>query len=399
MPWKCASAVRLREDFVLRALRACEPFSHLCRRFGISARCGYKWLKRFRLGGLAALRDASRRPHHLARQKHACWKTRLGRARRSRPHWGAKKLRAHLRRLYPRVRLPSVRTLGYWLKELGLVGARPHRARQGPQVPHPGLTVPWRLHQVWTVDFKGWVRTADGRRQEPLTVREARSRYLLEIRLLPNQSETAVRRAMTRLFKREGLPEAIRVDNGAPFGGPKAALGLSVLSVWWLRLGIRVEFTRRARPADNGAHEQMHGCYKAEVLQTPAAHRQALQRRTNRWRRDYNQRRPHEALGQKTPAQYYRPSPRPMPRQLPNPQHPKGAALCLVNAKGEIRWHHRQRLIGRAFAGQRIALLPLGKHHHAVHLGKLLIGQLHRNDQAGMRPAQWSRLPSSPIKA
>jgi len=229
-------------------------------------------------------------------------------------------------------------------------------------------------------------------------VREAKSRYLLDIRLLPNQSEAAVRRAMTRLFRREGLPEVIRVDNGAPFAGPKAALGLSVLSVWWLRLGIRVEFTRKAHPSDNGAHEQMHARYKAEVLQLCAAHRQALQRRTNRWRQDYNQHRPHEALGQKTPAQCYRPSARPMPRELLSAQHSKGAALCQVNAKGEIRWHHRQRLVGRAFAGQCIALLPMSDHHCTVHLGNLLIGELHLKDQAGMRPAQWSRLPSSPLR-
>ena len=265
-------------------------------------------------------------------------------------------------------------------------------------VPHPGLTVPRRRHQVWTVDFKGWFRTADGQRQEPLTVREAKSRYLLEIRLLPQQSDHAVRRVLTRLFRRHGLPSAIRVDNGAPFGG-KGALGLSRLSLWWLRLGIRVEFTRRARPGDNAAHEQLHRCYKAEVLAPPAGHRHAQQRRTDRWRYDYNHRRPHEALGQKPPGRTYRASTRPWPQTLPALRYPKNWLQRRVRPHGDIKWQGRLRFVGRAFVGQTLGLKTLTPHGWAaVHLGPLLIGELHAKDAAGMRPARWQRLPHHPLK-
>lgn len=166
---------------------------------------------------------------------------------------------------------------------------------------------PPRPNQVWTVDFKGWFRTADGGRQDPLTGRDLFSRYGLCLRLLPNQGGRPVRRAMRRLFGQRGLPDAIRVDNGSPFGG-NGALGLSRLSVWWLRLGIRVEFTRRARPGDNAGYEQFHGCYQREVVAAGAVHRAAMQQRSTRWLAHYNEQRPHEARGPKTPAQVYRKS-------------------------------------------------------------------------------------------
>src|SRR5712671_3016419 len=397
MPWKTSSIVSQRQHFALAALRSLKPFVRLCAEYSISPKTGYKWLARYRAGGTGALGDHSRRPKRCARQPQAHWKRGVQQVRRSRPHWGAKKILARLRELHPRKRLPALRTIGRWLRELGLVGPRSRRARRGPFVPHRGLTTPRQLHQVWTVDFKGWFRTADGQRHEPLTVREARSRYLLEIRLLPDQSDSAARRAMTRLFRRHGLPAVIRVDNGSPFGG-KGALGLSRLSLWWLRLGIRVEFTRRARPGDNAAHEQMHRCYKAEALDPPAADRRAQQRRTDRWRHDYNHHRPHEALGQKPPARAYAPSKRRWPPRLPALCYPQSFVTRRVRPHGEIKWHGRLRFIGRAFVGETLGLKTLSPHHWAVHLGPLLIGELHSKDPSGMRPARWQRLPQKPLK-
>ena len=397
MPWKTSSIVLERQRFALAALRSIKPFARLCAEYAISRKTGYKWLARYRVGGAGALPDQSRRPRRCAKKKPAYWKRCVRQVRRSRPHWGAKKILAQLRELHPRKRLPALRTIGCWLRELGLLGARVRRARRGPAVPHPGLTTPRHRHQVWTVDFKGWFRTADGQRHDPLTVREAKSRFLLEIRLLPDQSDSAARRTMIPIFRREGLPAAIRIDNGSPFGG-KGALGLSRLSVWWLRLGIRVEFTRRARPGDNAAHEQMHGRYKAEALNPPAANRRAQQRRTDRWRHDYNHHRPHEALGQKPPARLYRPSKRRWPQRLPALHYPPSFAVRRVRPHGDIKWQGRLRFIGRAFVGETIGLKALSAHHWAVYLGALLIGELHAKDAPGMRPAHWQRLPEKPLK-
>lgn len=396
MPWNPFSVLE-RERFALRALRACEPFSHTCELFGISRKTGYKWLARYRASGCSAMADQSRRPRYPAKQIPACWKLRVAAVRQARPHWGARKIRQRLRQLHPRLHLPSVRTIGRWLLALGCIKTRQRRARRGPSVPHPGLTVPCRVHQVWTIDFKGHFRTADRVRHDALTIREAKSRYLLDIRLLPNQSDATVRKAMTRVFKREGLPTAIRVDNGSPFGG-KGALGLSRLTVWWLRLGIRVEFTRRARPGDNAAHEQMHSRYQAEVISQPASCRQLVQRRSDRWRQDYNHHRPHEALAQRTPSQCYRVSRRFMPTTLSDLSYPSGTIVRRVRPHGDIKWQGRLRYIGRAFTGQRIGLKALGASHHAVLFGPLLIGELHLQDPGGIRPAHWKRQPQTPLK-
>jgi hypothetical protein len=264
------------------------------------------------------------------------------------------------------------------------------RARQGPPLPGPGLTRARQSNHVWTVDFKGWFRTADGVRQEPLTVRDLFSRFVLCLQLLPNQDDAHARRVLQHLFRRRGLPGIIRVDNGAPFAG-QGALGLSRLSVWWLRLGIRVEFTRRARPGDNAGHEQFHGCYQREIVAGGGAQRHALQRRSDRWRTNYNHDRPHEALGQRLPAEVYRPSRRPYPQGLPPLVYPQRWAVCLVRKRGDITWQGRQRFIGRAFAGERLGLKRAGDQRWNVYLGRQLIGQLYAQDRAGMRPARWQR--------
>src|SRR5215210_285170 len=304
MPWKTVSLLKVRQRLVEAALARRQTLQKLCQRFGVSRKSAYKWLARFRRRGLPGLRDHSRRPRRSPTRLSSHWVKAVSQWRRRRPHWGAKKIYQQLRRKHPRRRVPCARTVQRWLKRLGWVRARVRRARRGPALPHPGLTMATRSNQVWTVDFKGWFRTRDGVRQEPLTVRDLFSRYGLCLRLLPNQDDRPVRRAMQRLFREQGVPEAIRVDNGSPFAG-KGALGLSRLSVWWLRLGIRVEFTRRARPGDNAGHEQFHGCYQSEVVALGAPHRAALQRRSSRWLAHYNQERPHEALDQEVPARRY----------------------------------------------------------------------------------------------
>jgi len=390
MPWKTVSLLKVRQRLIQAVLVRGRTVQQLCARFGVSRKTAYKWLNRFRQRGLGGLRDQSRRPRRSPGRLPPGWGKLIGRVRRARPHWGAKKIHQRLRRQYPRRALPCVRTIQRWLRRAGWVRPRPKRARPGPAVRHPGLTVARRPNQVWTVDFKGWFRTEDGVRQEPLTVRDLFSRYGLCLRLLPNQDQGPVRAVLVRLFGARGMPEAIRVDNGSPFGG-KGALGLSRLSVWWLRLGIRVEFTRRARPGDNAAHEQFHGCYQREVVARGATQRRPMQARSTRWLAGYNQERPHEALAGRTPAQLYRPSRRPYPKTLPPLTYPQRWKVRRVRNRGHIKWRARLRFIGRAFVGQTVGLQPLNAAVHAVYLGQLLIGHLHDQDAGGMRPAHWRR--------
>jgi len=271
---------------------------------------------------------------------------------------------------------------------LGLKCRRLRRSRRGPELPRQVLSLARRSNQVWTVDFKGWFRTADGKRAEPLTVRDLFSRYLLEVRMLVDQRWEPVRRVFLRLFQRYGYPAVIRVDNGSPFGSTGPA-GLSKLSAWWTALGIRVEFMAPAHPEQNAGHEQMHGVLKAEVTRPASSNRRAQQRRSDRWRKTYNEIRPHEALKQRTPAMVYRP--RPGAEREPSVSYPRHWAVRQVRSNGQIKWQGRKRSVGEAFAGYPVGLQSKGGGVWAVHFGGHLIGQLWASDVGGMRPARQSR--------
>ncbi len=391
MPWKIASEIGERTRFVLGALKATESFTQLCRSFGISRRVGYKWLYRFEHGGRQALRDRSRRPRRCPTQIKRSWLQIIRTTRRKHPRWGAKKLHVRLLSKRWKTPVPSVRTIGRCLKRLQLVARRPRRARPGPLLLAPPLTAARAPNAVWTVDFKGWFLTRNGERAQPLTVRDLFSRYILAIQLLPNQRETTVRQALQCCFERYGLPQVIRVDNGPPFGG-NGALGLSQLSVWWLRLNIQVEFGRRACPQDNAGHEQMHRVLKAETACPPARTVLEQQKRSEQWRKHYNQQRPHEALNQQVPARFYHPSRRRVPTKLPPWHYPTpNWEVRRVHTKGQIKWQGRLRFIGRAFIGQWIGLKPAGADQWEIYWGRQLLGVLHQQDLGGIRPARIHR--------
>ena len=365
--------------------------AELCRQANVSQKTGFKWWRRFRVEGGRGLRDRSRRPHHSPTRTPTRWLNAVRRVRQRHPTWGGKKIYAWLRRRHPHARLPKPRTITDWLQRWGLGRRSARRARRGPPCPRPALTVPRRPNQVWTVDFKGWFRTGDGQRVDPLTVRDLFSRYLLGIRLLRHRHQQ-VYRYFQRLFARHGLPEIIRVDHGPPFAGD-GALDWSRLSVWWVSLGIRVEFTGRARPQDNAAHEQMHRVYQVEVARRPAPTPAAQQRRTDRWIRHYNWERPHEALGQRVPAEVYRRSRRRYRSALRPGRYPRTWRTGRVTASGYVRWRGRLRVIGRAFGGQRVGFKPVAAGVQEVYFLNHLIGLLVDTDRGGMRPAHWSKAP------
>jgi putative transposase len=237
------------------------------------------------------------------------------------------------------------------------------------------------------VDFKGWFRTRDGQRVNPLTVRDLFSRFILGIRLVPLE-HGPVQQCFQALFIRYGQPKVIRVDHGAPFAGV-GPLDLSRLSAWWLRLGIRVEFTRRACPQDNGAHEQMHRIYKADTATPPAAPPRAQQRRSTGWIHYYNHQRPHEALGQRVPATLYYKSRRRYRGALATLRYRRHWSTRRVSSRGFIHWRGRARGIGRAFEAENIGLKPVSPGRYEVYFHQHLIGVLVETDPGGMRPARW----------
>lgn len=384
MPWKIQSAIGERWRLVKSLLRNEQSVKYWCAVFGISRKTAYKWKARFLVQGCQGLSDCSRRPRKSPAQLRKRGVQQIRRLRQKYPSWGPKKIRAYFQRQGRQG--PCERTIGRWLQRLKLNRPARRRPRKACVRFYPKLTRAQRPNQVWTVDFKGWFGAGNGERCEPLTVRDLFSRYGLAARVLPTQHLVPVKAVFTRLFRQRGLPETIRIDNGGPFAS-RGPAGLSQLSAWWVRLGIRVEFTRPACPQDNGSHEQFHRVLKRETAWPPAATRRGQQHRCTCWLRNYNHRRPHEALGQTVPGQWYRKSQRAFPKRLPQIHYPKNYQVRQVRSNGEIRWAGRKRFIGEAFVGHPVGLRPLKPGVHAVKFADLLIGHLHRSDMGAMRPA------------
>jgi putative transposase len=388
MPWKNTSIVGERLQLVKALLRGEQSVTHCCRLFGVSRKTAYKWVKRFTEGGRGDLGDRSRRPHRVPLRMRRQWIQRITQERKRHRHWGPKKIQACLLRRYGQA--PAIVTIARWLQRLQLVKRRRRRPRKACWLAVPPLTRATAPNQVWTADFKGWFRTGNGQRIEPLTVRDLFSRYVLVIRLLPDQRWRPTQAVFTQLFRRQGLPRVIRTDNGGPFASTGPAR-LSRLSAWWITLGIRVEFTRPGHPEDNGAHEQMHRVFKAETTQPVAATRRGQQHRTTCWVKHYNGIRPHQSLGQEVPKSWYRKSQQRMPRHRSAMRYPVEWQQRQVRSNGEIKWGGRKRFIGEAFVRHRIGLKPIKRNVQAVYFGELLIGHLHDNDPGAMRPAVYQR--------
>jgi len=318
------------------------------------------------------------------------WLKRVRRWRFRHPTWGAPKLRWALRRRYGGRRLPSEAAIGRWLSHWALTRKPRRSAHKGPRRERPKLTVGRRPNEVWTVDFKGWFRTGDGTRVEPLTVRDLASRYVLGIVLLRRQNIADCRRAFEGLFREYGLPRVMRADNGSPFGAT-GALGLTRLSAWWVKLGIEMEFIAPGHPEQNGAHEQFHRVYQAEAVAPAAGSFRGQKVRSERWRGHYNQQRPHEGLRMRVPAEVYHRSRRKLPRRLKPWRYPRGWESRLVRGKGMISFQGRGRFIGEAFEGERVGLKVSRPGVWAVYFGPHPIGELwDRDGTTGIR-AIWYR--------
>jgi len=359
MPWKESNVVTLREEFVLKAMSPVMDFSALCKEYGISRKTGYKWMVRFKQGGLPALRNASRRPHSSSSALDEATVCELIRIKTtSASNWGPKKVLALYERLHGSSHAPSLSSVKRILDRAGFVQRRRRPRRDAPARIQEGI-VATKPNQQWTVDFKGWWKTRDGARCEPLTVRDAYSRFLLDLRAMDSTSERAVRRAFERLFECYGLPESIRSDNGSPFASHQAPLGLTRLSSWWVALGIRLDRIDPGRPDQNGAHERIHRDIRAELQLSPANGMEASQALFDQWRHDFNWVRPHEALNMQVPGKIYAPSQTVYEPGPPDLNYPPDWLERRVMPKGAICLLNHTIHVSKAVGGFTLGLQPL----------------------------------------
>ena len=268
------------------------------------------------------------------------------------PSFGPKKIKARLAMDQPGIGWPAASTIGDILKRNGRIMAKPRRRKAIDR--GDIITVSDQPNDEWAIDFKGWFRTIDGTRCDPLTVSDTASRYLIDARIVP-PTYSGVRAAMERIFSDIGLPLAIRSDNGSPFGSVGAG-GLSKLSVWFLKLGIEPRYIPPGSPQHNGRHERMHRTLKAETAKPPAHCLGQQQLRFNLFCNYYNEERPHEALGQSPPAQHWHPPKLTMPERLQDPWYDADTQVRRVWANGTIKWHGREIFIGEAFGGETVGL-------------------------------------------
>lgn len=355
------------------AYQAGESKLELSRQFGVAPRIVAKWLKRYEQQGPAGLVDRSRAAHVHPNQTPDAVVERILALRQAHPLWGAPKLRAILQQRHPELHCPAASTIGETLRRAGLTQQRKIRRRTPPHsrpLAHAGAP-----NEVLSIDFKGWFVCADGERVDALTILDNYSRYLLCCQTVERCDYDHVRALLDRVFRDYGLPRAIRSDNGSPFATTTLG-GLSRLSVWWLKLGIAVERIEPSKPAQNGRQERFHRTWQRHTASPPAANRRAQQEAFRRFRSEYNEQRPHQALGQRPPASVYEPSPRRYPRPLLEMEYPRGWAVRKVHKSGALDWRGCEVHATRVLWGERVGLEEIADGVYRVWFGSLALGDL-----------------------
>lgn len=373
MPWMETVPMDERKKFVEACRRRAWTMTELCDRFSVSRKTGYKWLRRADEEGWVGVRDRSRKP------KSCPWRTPVEveeaviAVRVAHPSWGPVKILEYLEKRRPELTLPAASTAGRLLDSRGLVARR--NARRRWRHPSGPLIRPIAPNEVVTADFKGQFRTGDGVYCYPLTIADSFSRYLLRCQALSSVSTVEARPVFERLFREVGLPLAIRTDNGAPFSAT-GLHGLCGLSVWWMQLGIQHQRIRPGHPQDNGRHERMHRTLKAATARPPAAHQRGQQRRFDLFRQEYNEVRPHQALGGETPASLWRPSLRPYPSRIAPPQYAGHFEKRLVSNAGCFRFKKQVIFLSRALKQEWIGLEETEDGIWSVHYYDVLLARL-----------------------
>jgi transposase InsO family protein len=348
--------------------------TELAARYGISRKTAYKWVARYAADRAHGLAERSRAPHTHGRAMDEETARTILALRHRHPHWGPKKLRAVLLERDPTRAWPAASTMGDTLRRAGLTQPR-RRRRYTVPLTRP-LAAAQAPNDVWTADFKGWFRTGDGQRCDPLTMADACSRFVLCCQITA-PSERGVRPWFERAFREYGLPRVLRTDNGAPFATTGAG-HLSHLAVWWLKLGIQLDRIDRGHPEQNGRHERFHLTLQEETTRPPAATAAQQQRRFDRMRHEFNTVRPHEALGQQPPARVYVASPRPYPDRLEEPWYDATHQVRRVKSRGHIKWHGDLVFISEAVRGETVGVAETDGGDWLVRFMQVELGRIDR---------------------
>lgn len=351
--------------------------SELARQFEVSRPTVYRWIRR----GEASepLSDRSRAPHEIPHRTDSELMAEALELRVRHPKWGPKKLVAVLRRRRPEVVWPAPSTVGDLLKREGLVA--PRRRRNRAILVREKLIEPSYAGQIMTADFKGHFRLGNGTYCYPLTIADPFSRFIYAIHALDSPNTTGSRPVFDRVFRKHGIPQIIMTDNGEPFCAPQGFARLSMLSVDWLRLGIELRQSRPGHPQDNGRHERMHKTLKDETARPPSQTMRHQQRRFDEFRSEFNNERPHESLGQRTPGSIHVDPVRKYSRRVPEPVYPGHFEVRVVGRGGEIRWRGERFFLSQCLGGQSIGLEEVDDGVWSIYFMSKLLGRFDERDR------------------
>ena len=354
MGWMETCAVDERMRFVMAIEAQEESVAAACRRFGVSRKTGYKWLERYREAGVEGLLERSRAPlHHPQAITEEIAEQCLA-VRRTHPTWGPVKVRAWLERHASQTPWPAASTIGMLFDREGLTVKRRVRRRCPPSsTPFADCGA---ANDVWCIDFKGWFLTGDGTHCEPLTLSDGYSRYLLRCQVMPRTDSEHVWPVLDAAFREFGLPRRLRSDNGSPFAS-RGAGGLSKLSVKVVKAGVMPERITPGKPQQNGRLERLHLTLLQDTANPPARSLREQLERLRGFQCLYNEERPHQALGNDTPAEHYTVSPRRFDGVLREPDYGPDHAVRRVRHSGEIRWQGNKIYISEALIGEPVGLI------------------------------------------
>lgn len=391
MPWKETSAMDQRVQLIADWLSGDYRKSELSRMYGISRPTADKWIQRYDEQGPPGLEELGRAPHRHPNQTAEELRALIVETKLQRQKWGPKKVLDWLRDKRPELKWPADSTGGEILKRAGLVQARRRRRRVAPySAPFGACGAP---NQSWSADFKGDFLLGNGRRCYPLTISDNYSRYLLLCRALGRPRYEEVQPWFEWVFRESGLPDVIRTDNGAPFAS-LALGGLSQLSKWWIKLGIKPERIQPGKPGQNGRHERMHKTLKEGVA--PQSDLRAQQRQYDPFQEEYNWERSHESLGRKTPGSVYRTSPRSYPTKLPELEYESGVTVRRVRRRGAIKWKGQLLYLTHVLANEPVGLKPIDDDKWELRYGFHLLGIFDERTR-NIRPAPaWHRANCAP---
>jgi len=372
MPWKESRIVDQRLQFLSSYQKEEMSFADLCREFGVSRPTGYRWINRYKEVGPKGFLDLSRKPHSCSHATPDAIEHAILALRSRYPSWGARKLKARLEKLEPGVAWPVASTFGNILNRAGLTSPKRKKRRTTPySEPFSEVTAP---NQLWCMDFKGYFSTGDGTRCDPFTITDAHSRYLIRCQIVSRMDLSQVRAVCEAAMREYGMPARIRTDNGAPFAGT-GLLGLSKLSLGWMKMGIVHERIQPGRPQQNGRHERMHRTLKEDTTKPPAQTIRLQQKKFDRFRQMFNHERPHEGLNNETPGSLYQPSSVILPRIFKEFIYPRGFMMRRVNNSGDISWHKDRVFISEVFRFEDLGLELVAEGFYKVYFRDIEIGE------------------------